>query len=341
MNADQHTDAGEEGSNAEPTTDRRAVLKSAGIAVGAAAGCLSGTDDRGNPSPEPSTPTPTSLSGRIDIAGSSTVYPVTLDVGERFSTEHPEVTVSVTSTGTGGGFGDYFCEGLTSINDASRRISAEEERRCRENGVEPVEFKVATDALTVVVNPHADWASCVTIDELSAIWRAGGADRWSDVRPEWPAEPIEHYGPTPASGTYDYFSETVLGESQKLRTDYEGTEQDSSIVESVMGSRYAIGYFGFAYYNRNANSIRALEIDSGSDCVAPTFQTAKNGRYTPLSRPLYIYVARDALSTALVSEFVRFYLRSATTNRIKEIGYIPLGRDEADAGVRRVEDIAG
>ena len=325
------------------TVSRRAVVRSLGV-TGAAG--LSGCSGRLENQPAASTSTATAttesapLSGKINVAGSSTVYPVTLDVGERFATEHPNVTVSVTSTGTGGGFENYFCAGLTEINDASREISEAERSRCRGNGVDPVEFKVATDALTVVVNPRADWVSCVTIDELSLIWRADGAERWSDVRPEWPSEPIELYGPTPASGTFDYFSETVLGEGFDHRTDYRGTEQDSTIVESVMDSRYAIGYFGFAYYNRNADSIKAVSIDDGTGCVAPTFESAMRGRYEPLSRPLYIYVDREALETRLVNRFVRFYVRLATTSRIQEIGYVPLDSETAEANLQVVEDHA-
>lgn len=324
------------GGDASATGRRRSFLRGLGAACGTLlAGCAG---DAGVDSPTARTATPTELSGTVTVAGSSTVYPLTLKIGTEFSETHPETSVSVSPTGTGGGFTDFFCVGETDINNASRPITDDERTRCADNGVEYLEFQVATDALTVIVNEDADWIDCVTPSELAIIWQADGAETWDDVRPEWPAEPIEYYGPSTDSGTFDYFADTILDGPPSHRVDYDGTEQDSTIVEGVAASRYAIGYLGFAYYAQNEAQVRALAVDNGSECVRPALETARSGQYSPLSRPLFIYVSQSALARPVVREFVDRYLEIVDTETVSEVGYVPVDESTATANRSRFED---
>lgn len=273
------------------------------------------------------------LSGEVRIAGSSTVYPISVAMAEEFSLMHPGVNIPVQSTGTGGGFENFFIPGNTDINDASRPIGEEELVAARENGIEPLEFQVGIDALTVVVNPNADWVNDVSFDELRHIWGPENpATVWSDVRSGWPNEELELYGPTSASGTFDFFTETVMGEEGAHRSDYQGTEQDNTIVQAVSGSEYTMGYLGFAYYIDNESRVRALAVDG----VEPSIETGKSGEY-PLSRPLYIYVARESLARPAVREFVRFYIDSVDSQLIRDVGYVPMATEDKEAALERLE----
>ena len=279
----------------------------------------------------------------VNIAGSSTVFPITEVVASEFSKKHDDVTVSVSQTGTGGGFSNFFCPGMTDINNASREIADVEVEQCGENGITPIEFTVATDALTVVVSPNADWIECVTVEELRELWREGGAERWSDVRDEWPDEEIEFFGADTTSGTFDYFSEAIL-EDENHRTDYHATERDRTIVQGVQGNEFAIGYFGFAYYDENPDQIKALKIDDGDGCVEPSIESAKKdnsepGAYTPLSRPLFIYAAKQALERPEVRDFVRFYLEQSSTDLVNEVGYVPVSEDVRDENLEKFERV--
>ncbi len=204
------------------------------------------------------------LSGEVAIAGSSTVFPVAEAVAEEFQKDHPDVEVSVQSTGSGGGFQNFFCPGQTDLNNASRPMKDEEKELCEENGVEWHEINVATDALTVVVNNDNDFAECLTVGELEQIWGPDAAEQWSDVHDAWPDEEIERHGAAETSGTFDYFTETIMGEEGAHTSDYSPTEQDNLIVQGVQGSEYAIGYFGFAYYSGNPDQVTAVAIDDGS-----------------------------------------------------------------------------
>ncbi len=266
------------------------------------------------------------LSGEVKIAGSSTVYPISTAVAEEYSKRHAGVDVSVSSTGTGGGFENFFCEGKTDINDASRPIKDSEVKACRENGVEPIELRVATDALTVVVNNDNDWAQCMTVEELRTVWRPEDPARtWSDVRSGWPNKEIELYGAASTSGTFDYFTETVIGEEDAHRSDYQPTEHDNVIVQAVSGSKHAMGYFGFAYYSQNTDRVKAVAVDDGNGCVKPSLQNAQDGDYTPLSRPLFIYVSKASLQNKKqVRDFVRYYLEKTSTKLIEQVGYVPV-----------------
>ena len=261
------------------------------------------------------------LKGEIDIAGSSTVYPISTAMAEEFSKMNRRVRIAVKSTGTGGGFANFFTKGKTDINNASRPIKQSELELSQENGIEPLEFKVAFDAITVIANPQADWLDSITVDQLAHIWRPNDpAEKWSDLNSNWPDKRIELYGPTAASGTFDYFTEHIVGEEGSSRTDFQKTEQDNTIVQAVSGSKYAIGYLGMSYYLENKGRVKALGING----VKPSLQTAASGEYTPLSRPLFIYVAENSLEKDQVREFVDFYLNQTSTKLISQIGYVPV-----------------
>ena len=224
-----------------------------------------------------------------------------------------------------------------------------EEEACSGNGITPVELTVATDALTVVVNNDADWVDCLTTEELREIWSAESTpSTWSEVNSDWPDEPLELYGPTDASGTYDYFIEAVLGEEGPgHRQDYSATEQDRTIIQGVEGSENAIGYLGFAYYSQNQDRVKALGIDDGDGCVEPSLETARSGEYTPLSRPLFTYAKQESLADEHVAEFARFWLENASSQDIvaDEVGYVPLSdadqQEAMDALEAAIEEAQG
>ena len=281
------------------------------------------------------------LSGDIDIAGSSTVFPLATAMSERFEEIHPEVDVSLQSTGSGGGFANYFCTCQTDFNNASRPIQPEEEEQCAGSDVEPVELKVATDALTVIVNNDNDFiGEGLTVEQLYEIWSADeSAETWADVDDGWPDEPIELYGPSDASGTYDYFTEAVIGEESSHRQDYSPTEQDRTILQGVAGSKYALGYLGFAYYSQNSDTVRAVPIKDGDgDYVEPSLETALEGEYTPLSRPLFTYPNVSALQDEHVEAFARFWIDNSTSEEIvaDEVGYVPLSEAERERMLGRI-----
>ncbi len=276
------------------------------------------------------------LSGSVKIAGSSTVYPVSVAVAEEFNKMYPNVEIPVQSTGTGGGFKNFFIPGKTDINDASRRMKDSEVEKARANGIEPYEFQVGIDAITIVMNPDADWVDNLTVEQLAHIWRPDNpAQKWSDVEPGWPDEKIELYGPTSASGTFDFFTEKIIGEEGASRSDYQGTEQDNTIVQAVSGSKYAMGYFGMAYYLENRDKVKVIKLEG----VKPSIETAKSGKYSPLSRPLFIYVSSESLKRPEVERFVRYYLQQTSTDLIKEIGYVPMTEDDMNRNLAKYEDI--
>lgn len=313
----------------EPTSERsgaisrRAFLGGAGVAVTTGlSGCVGSFG--GDPT-------------EVNIAGSSTVFPVAEAVAAEFSERRSDVTVSISQTGSGGGFSNFFCPGMTHLNNASRAIEESEVTHCGENGITPIEFTVATDALTVVVNPNADFIDCVTVEELREIWRADGAERWSDVRDDWPDEEFELYGADTTSGTFDYFNEAIVGEEANHRSDYYATERDRTIVQGVRGNEYAMGYFGFAYYSENPDSIKAVGIDDGEGCVEPSLDTAMEGEYTPLSRPLFTYVSDRALAEPEVRDFTRFFVERAATDVVSDVGYVPITEEERDENLERLD----
>ncbi|WP_435360260.1 PstS family phosphate ABC transporter substrate-binding protein [Haloarchaeobius sp. DFWS5] len=268
-----------------------------------------------------------SLSGNIAIYGSSTVFPLATAVKQKFNEDHEDVKITVSSTGSGGGFSNYFCKGKSDFNNASRPIKKSEEELCGNNDVEWLELKVATDALTVVVNKENDWVDCITIDELKQIWEPNGATKWSDVRSEWPDEEFELYGPTSASGTFDYFTEVVVGEEDSHTQNYSATEQDPQILNGVSGSKNAMGYLGFAHYTEQKDKVKALAIDNGNGkCVKPSLETAKSGEYKPLSRPLFTYPRVQSLEEKeQVRAFAEFFVEQSAEKSVvaDTVGYVP------------------
>jgi phosphate transport system substrate-binding protein len=273
------------------------------------------------------------LSGEVLVDGSSTVQPLTAAAGELFAEEAPGVNVSVGTSGTGGGF-EVFCQGSTDISNASRPIKDEEAAVCEENGIEFTELQVATDALTVVVSAENDFITCLTTEELKTLWAPeaeGTVTTWDKVNPEFPAEPIELYGPGTDSGTFDYFTDEINGEEGVSRTDYNASEDDNVIVQGVSGSPNALGYFGFTYYEENAEALKAVEIDSGAGCVAPSAETAQDGSYAPLARPLFIYVSNTAAAEKpQVKAFVDFYATN-DADIAEAAQYIPLNDEQRSA----------
>jgi phosphate transport system substrate-binding protein len=262
------------------------------------------------------------LSGRIIADGSSTVEPFTAEAGFRFD-EQSNVTIEVEISGTGGGF-RRFCAGESDLQNASRPINADEQAACEANGVAYERFPVAIDGVTVTVNPQNTWAQCLTVDQLRALWAPESAVRsWRDLDPSWPDAEIELYGPGPDSGTFDYFTEAIVGEAGDSRTDYIPSENDLDLVEGVASQPNALGYFGFTYYEADADRLRPLAIDGGSGCVAPTMETIADGTYAPLSRELYLYVNRGSLARPEVREFLRFLVDNSA-DVAATVGYVPL-----------------
>jgi phosphate transport system substrate-binding protein len=252
------------------------------------------------------------LSGRVQADGSSTVGPLTTAAAERFRQEEPGVQVTVGVSGTGGGF-ERFCAGETDLSNASRPIKEEEQAACEDKGVEYVELHVANDALTLVVNPENDWADCLTVQELKQVWEPGSKiENWNQIRPGFPDVALKLYGAGTDSGTFDYFTDAIVGEEGASRSDYSATEDDNVTVQGVGGDRGALGYFGLSYYEQNKSSLKALAVDDGDGCVEPSVGTAQDGSYKPLSRPLFIYVKTTALQRPEVRAFVEYLIDKAT-----------------------------
>jgi phosphate transport system substrate-binding protein len=284
-----------------------------------------------------------SLSGDIRVDGSSTVFPITEAVAEEFSNVS-DVNVNVAFSGTGGGF-EAFCRGEIQIADASRTIKDSETQACADAGIDDlVEFQVGTDALTVVVNPANDFVTCLTVDQLHQIFKEGGATTWNQVDPSFPAETIVRYYPGTDSGTYDYFTEEIItkvDEAAAHTSEPTSSEDDNVLAQGVEGDEFAIGYFGIAYYLEAGQNLKAVEIDSGDGCVAPSAETALDGTYTPLSRPLFIYTRSSFLEDKPeVLGFVNFYLENSQT-LVPEVGYVELPEDVWDEQVAKLEPYLG
>ncbi len=259
----------------------------------------------------------------IEIDGSSTVYPITQAVAEEFQKIYLEVYPVVGVSGTGGGF-KRFTSGETDINDASRSIKDSEIQASANNGIKYLEFEIALDGLAVVVNVDNTWVDYLSVEELQKIWMPESSiNRWNEIRPEWPDKPIRLYGPGTDSGTFDYFTEEIVGESGESRPDYTASEDDNVLIQGIAGDTNSLGYFGFAYYNENSEILKIVPIDSGSGPVTPSDQTINLGQYTPLSRPLFIYVNKESLERIQVEDFVRFYMENAE-QLVIEVGYTPL-----------------
>ena len=273
----------------------------------------------------------------IQADGSSTVGPFTTKAAEDFKAEGgADVTVGI--SGTGGGF-ERFCQGETDISNASRPIKDEEAAICAENGVEYIELQVATDALTNVVNSANDWATCLTVDQLNAIWEPGSkVTSWKQVDPSFPDVALKLYGAGTDSGTFDYFTDVINGEEGASRSDFSATEDDNVTVQGVAGDRGALGYFGFSYFEENQDTLKALEVDGGNGCVAPGIESAQDGSYAPLSRPLFMYVKLSSLrSNADVAEFTRYALENAE-KIASEARFVPVEKGQLDEQLQKLED---
>jgi phosphate transport system substrate-binding protein len=248
------------------------------------------------------------LSGTVRADGSSTVAPLVSLAAERFRTEEPGVKVTVGISGTGGGF-ERFCRGETDLANASRPIKDEEAAACAKKGIEYLELRVANDGLSVVVNNGNDWAKCLTVEQLKKIWRPGSKIKnWKDVDPSFPSQKLTLFGAGTDSGTFDYFTDAIVGEEGASRSDYTATEDDNVTVRGVAGEKGALGYFGLSYYESNEGKLKAVEIDGGDGCVAPSVETVQDGTYKPLSRPLFTYVKKSSLEKLEVDAFLQFLL---------------------------------
>jgi phosphate transport system substrate-binding protein len=269
------------------------------------------------------------LSGRIEADGSSTVGPFTSAAAERFQQEQSDVQITVGVSGTGGGF-ERFCRGETDLSNASRPIKDEEAAICEQNGIEFVEFQVVNDALTVVVNSDNDWIDCITTDQLATIWGPGSdVQNWNQIDPSFPDEELALFGPGTDSGTFDYFTDEINGEEGASRSDYSASENDNTIVTGVSGEPGGLGYFGFSYFEENQDTLKALEVDGGDGCVAPSVETAQDGSYTPLSRPLFIYAKTESFARPEVEAFVQYALDNHA--EIAEASqYVPLTDEQAE-----------
>ncbi|MSQ06822.1 MAG: PstS family phosphate ABC transporter substrate-binding protein [Dehalococcoidia bacterium] len=283
---------------------------------------------------------PGNLAGNINIDGSSTVFPITEAVAEEFGKRTGgKVRVVVGVSGTGGGF-TKFCAGETDISNASRPIKAVEASACAKAGIEFIELPVAIDGLTVMVNPQNNFIQCLTVAQLKTIWgpaSEGKIIRWNQVRPEWPNETIRLYGPGTDSGTFDYFTEVITGKAQASRGDFTASEDDNVLVQGIAGDRYSLGYFGYAYYQENTGRLKAAPIDGGAGCISPTEQTINDGSYKPLSRPLFIYVRKEAAAQPHIREFVRSYLDAGGQKLVVEVGYIPFASRVYELALARFE----
>ena len=273
---------------------------------------------------------PTStMSGQVLIDGSSTVFPISEAMAEEFMKVNPGVRVTVGVSGTGGGF-KKFCAGETDISNASRPIKPSEVELCGKNQIEYVELPVAFDGLSVVLNPKNTWAACLKVDELKKMWETaaqGQIKNWNQIRPEFPDRELHLYGAGTDSGTYDYFTEAINGKEGESRGDYTASEDDNVIVQGVAADEGGLGFFGFAYYEENKDKLKVAEIDGGNGCVAPTAETIANGTYQPLSRPIFVYVKKEAINRPEVKSFMEFNLAEANKNLITEVGYVPLPTD--------------
>ena len=264
--------------------------------------------------------------GEIQCDGSSTVYLITEAMATNFKKQFPDVQISVGISGTGGGF-KKFSAGETDLSDASRKIKPAEHAACQKNNIEYVELQVAWDGLTVIVHPDNTWARSLTVEQLKKIWHPDTAAKtWSDVNPAWPNQEIKLFGPGPDSGTFDFFTEAINGKEKVSRSDYQASEDDNTVVQGVAGNKYALGYFGLAYFEENKNKLQAVAIiaKEGDKAVLPSAETVLNKTYKPLARPLFIYVKKGSLKRPEVAEFVKFYLRR--NDLVKSSKYIPLNQ---------------
>jgi phosphate transport system substrate-binding protein len=277
------------------------------------------------------------LSGTIRVDGSSTVAPLSEAAAELFQQDH-RVRVTVGTSGTGGGF-EKFCNGEIDIADASRRIKESEIEACAANGVRYEEIVVANDGLAVVVSPENTWATCLTVDQLAKVWAPGSTvSNWREIDPSFPDERLVLFGAGTDSGTFDYFTEAINGKEGASRTDYNATEDDNVTVNGVSGTRGALGYLGLSYVEENEGKLKALQIDGGNGCVAPSTQTVQDDTYKPLGRPLFVYPSAEAVTRPEVQEFLRFYIE--TSDEIAEQAlFVPMTDEQQRQSLAKIESL--
>ena len=280
----------------------------------------------------------------IKIDGSSTVYPITEAVAEEFQpVDKGQTRVTVGISGTGGGF-KKFCTGETDISDASRPIKPTEVELCKKNGVEYIEIPVAYDGLAVMVNPKNNWVNHMTVQELKKLWEPaaqGKITKWSQIRSNWPDTEIHLFGPGVDSGTYDYFTEAVVGKEHSSRGDFTSSEDDNILVQGIATDVHALGFFGLAYYEHNKDILKLVPIDdqnpaTGEGPVLPTYENVANGTYQPLSRPIFIYVSKKSADKPEVKRFIEFYVKNAG-QLSKEVGYISLPDKAYELALKRFD----
>lgn len=300
------------------------------VAILALASCGSGNKTKSNSD---------KLTGDIKIDGSSTVYPITEAVAEEFRATQPGVKVTIGISGTGGGF-KKFGRGETDLSDASRPIKQKEVDLCNENNIKYVDLKVAFDGLAVLINPGNDWVDHFTVEELKKLWEPaaqGVIMKWNQIRPDWPDEEIHLFGPGVASGTYDYFTEAIVGESGSSRGDFTASEDDNVLVKGIATDKFGLGFFGLAYYEENKDELKLVSVDGGNGPVYPSIETVSNGTYSPLSRPLFIYINNKAAERSEVQVFTKFYLENAD-ELSKDVGYVPLPAEEYKSEIAKLDN---
>ena len=265
--------------------------------------------------------------GKINIDGSSSVYPLTEAVAEEFRKIEPDIRVTVGISGTGGGF-KKFLRGETDISNASRPISKSELEISRANGIEFIEIPVSYDGMAIVVSPKNKFIDFITVDELKKMWSPESQDKintWKQVRDSWPDVPLNLYGAGTSSGTYDFFTEAINGKAKASRGDYTASEDDNVLVQGVSSDQNGLGYFGLAYYSENKGKLKLVpvKVNSEAEAIYPTVLTVESGQYQPLSRPEFIYVNVKSASNPHVKKFVKFYLDNAA-KLAQEVGYVAL-----------------
>ncbi len=307
------------------------------VAVIALGAC--GSDSQKNPSNGAA-----ALKGSIEVDGSSTVAPLTSAAAELFAQENPDVRIPVGTSGTGGGF-KKFCSGETDMSNASRAIKPDDEGEglaCEKNGVKYEQVQVANDGIAIVVNKENDWADCLTVEQLKKIWEPGAEGNvmsWKDVDASFPDEPLRLFGAGTASGTFDFFTKAINGEEKASRTDYNATEEDNVTVTGVSGDKGALGYFGLSYFEVNQGKLKAVEIDSGSGCVAPTTATVQDNSYAPLSRPLFIYPSDKLLARAEGIAFVKYFVENSDVIATESL-FVPMTAEQKAESVAEIEKLA-
>lgn len=312
------------------------------IALGASA-CNS--NQATNTSPEANSASPAAataggnVSGKVLVDGSSTVFPISEAMAEEFQRANSNVQVTVGSSGTGGGF-KKFCANETDITGASRPIKPSEVELCKKNGVEYIELPIAFDGLSVVVNPKNTFVECLTVAELKKMWEPaaqGKITNWNQIRPNFPNARLGLYGAGTDSGTYDYFTNAIVGEEGESRGDYTASEDDNTLVQGVSSDQNGLGFFGYAYYSENKDKLKLVAIDNGQGCVEPSPTTIADGTYQPLSRPEFIYVKKSAAQRPEVKAFTEFYLAPENAKLIEQVGYVPLPNNTLEVVLARFE----